>query len=271
MKKYDYSKEQELFHDISPKILQFIKTASRKIAVQKPNSFSKVEYATVADIEVEKIIVKEINKHFPADKIVAEETSPKIPENYEGRYWLIDPICGTTNFSRGANLFATNIALAENGHLIAACVIDHNEKKYIWSIKDNKIFMDNKVIPSFQPEQPSIIDFEFSTVSAMNTKEKEKHLNLVRKILQETQYYISSYATSLAFTYTALGKIDAYIVPNARVWDIAAPNFLVLQAGGKISDINGKEWTLHSNNVIGARDKNLHKEIINFLNDPIRN
>ncbi len=268
MEKNNFLKEQKFFHDISPQILEFIKTASRKIAVQKPNAFSKVEYATVADIGVEEIIVKEINKRFPTDKIVAEETSSKIPLKYEGRYWLIDPICGTTNCSRGSNLFATNIALAENGQLIAACVIDHNEKKYIWSVKDSKVFIGNEAIGSFHPEQPSIIDFEFSTISAMAAKEKEKHLKLVHKIINETQYYVCSYSTSLAFTYTALGKVDAYIVPNARVWDIAAPNFLVMQAGGVISDINGREWTLHSNNVIGARDKKLHQELINFLNNP---
>jgi myo-inositol-1(or 4)-monophosphatase len=266
MKNQDLGKEREFFHEIAPIIISYIRTASRKIAVLKTNTANKVEFATAADIGVEEIIVREIRRRFPKDNIVAEETAPDIPSNYKGRYWFVDPICGTTNFSRGSNLYATNIALAENEELIAACVIDHNEGEHIWSTGDNKVYNGKRQLTLSGDEPPYIIEFEFSTANATQDKDKTKFTKFTKNILQETNYYITSYATSLAFTYTALGKIDAYIVPRARIWDIAAPIFLTLQVGGIISELNGKPWTLHSSNVLGARDKKLHKKIVDLLN-----
>lgn len=258
---------EHFFHHISPAILDFTKTASRKIATYKKNIPGKgVEFATDADLGVEEIIIKEITSRFPQDRIVAEETAPDVLPGLEGRCWIIDPICGTNNFSRGSNLYATNIALAENGELIAACVINHNEGNYIWSIGGFVYSGKEKLLPSQIVQSTYIIEFDFPTVITAPEKEKTKFTNFIKSILDEKKYYIASYATSLAFTYTALGKIDAYIVPKTRIWDIAAPNFLVLQSGGVISQLDGKPWTIQSNNLLGARNRQLHDKLLDLLN-----
>lgn len=266
MSHQEYIREQQFFHQISPIILNFTKTASRKIAAVKTSTTKKVEFATEADIKVEEIIIKEINQRFPEDRIIAEETAPDVLPGLEGRYWIIDPICGTTNFSRGSNLYATNIALAENGELVAACVIDHNEGKYIWSTGGRSLYSNKEKLHFSQIPEPRIIEIDFPNINASADKEKSLLTKSIENILKETSYYIASYATSLAFTYTALGKIDAYIIPGTRIWDVAAPNFLVLQSGGVISQLDGKPWTLRSLNVLGAKDKQLHNKLLGFLN-----
>lgn len=268
MRTQDLPREELFFHQISPIILDFTKTASRKIATFKKNIPGKgVEFATAADIGVEEIIIKEIRQRFPKDLIVAEETAPDVSPNQKCRCWIIDPICGTNNFSRGSNLYATNIALAENGELVAACVINHNEGNYIWSTGGGFISSGKEQLrPSQISQSTYIIEFDFPTVITAPDKEKTKFTKFIKSILNEKKYYIASYATSLAFTYTALGKIDAYIVPKTRIWDIAAPNFLVLQSGGVISQLDGSTWTVQSNNLLGARDRELHDKLLGLLN-----
>lgn len=264
----DLTREQLFFHQISPIILDFTKTASKKIATVKKNIPGKgVEFATAADIGVEEIIIKEITSRFPRDRIVAEETAPDVLPGLKGRCWIIDPICGTNNFSRGSNLYATNIALAENGELIAACVINHNERNYIWSTGGRLVYVGKEQLRTSQIQQSTyIIEFDFPTAITAPEKEKTKFTKFIKSILNEKKYYIASYATSLAFTYTALGKIDAYIVPKTRIWDIAAPNFLVMQSGGVVSELDGKPWTIQSNNLLGARDRQLHDKLLELLN-----
>ena len=107
-------------------------------------SLDKAIIVTEGDIKIEEFIIREIYKQFPEDLIIAEETNSHTILKSTGRYWLIDPICGTSNYNRGGNLFATNIALAENGKLIAGCVIDHCEGNYIWSIGENQIFINQE-------------------------------------------------------------------------------------------------------------------------------
>lgn len=266
MRHQGFAREQHFFHQISPAILNFTKSASRKIAAVKKSTTKKLEFATFADIAVEEIIIKEIRQRFPKDKIIAEETASNILLDQTCRYWIIDPICGTTNFSRGSNLYATNIALAENGELIAACVIDHNEGKYIWSTGGGNVYINKEQLHLSQKPEPHIIEIDFPNLNAAPENVKSKFTKLIENILKETNSYIASYATSLAFTYTALGKIDAYIVPRTRIWDVSAPNFLVLQAGGVISQLDGKPWSVQSENVLGARDSRLHKKLLDFLN-----
>ncbi len=268
MRNQDLTREELFFHQISPIIFDFTKTASRKIATVKKNIPGKgVEFATAADIGVEEIIIKEITSLFPQDRIIAEESAPDVSPGQTGRCWIIDPICGTNNFSRGSNLYATNIALSENGELIAACVINHNEGNYIWSTGGSFVYSGKEQLhPSQILQSPCIIEFDFPTAITSTEKEKIKFTNFIKNILDEKKYYIASYATSLAFTYAALGKIDAYIIPKTRIWDIAAPNFLVLQSGGIISELDGKPWTIQSNNLLGARNRQLHSKLLELLN-----
>jgi len=84
-------------------------------------------------------------------------------------------------------------------------------------------------------------------------------------LLTQTKYTAITYATSLGFAYVSLGRIDAYLNPNIRLWDMVAANFLTVQAGGIVTDIQGLPWILTSSSVLGARDKILHKELLNLL------
>ncbi|OGH19164.1 MAG: hypothetical protein A3D74_00085 [Candidatus Levybacteria bacterium RIFCSPHIGHO2_02_FULL_37_13] len=84
-------------------------------------------------------------------------------------------------------------------------------------------------------------------------------------MISETKYSPITYATSLGFAYVSLGRIDAYLNPNIRLWDMAAANFLAEQSGGIVTDIQGFPWTLSSTSVLAARDKLLHKELLNLL------
>ena len=50
-----------------------------------------------------------------------------------------------------------------------------------------------------------------------------------------------------------------------HVWNTTAANFLMEQAGGAVTDLYGRPWTLESTTVVAARDQNLHKKLIEYL------
>ena len=74
---------------------------------------------------------------------------------------------------------------------------------------------------------------------------------------------MGSAALDLAFV--ASGKFDGYWQNNLNLWDIASGILLVLEAGGKISEPNGKDWQISSKNVL-ASNTFIHENLIESLN-----
>lgn len=255
------------FHEVSPKILNLVAQSYKKSHTIKHKDHSTgIDFVTEADIEVENIIVGEIKSRFPEDQIIAEENFSHIKPSDKGRLWIIDPICGTSNFAKKIKLFATNIALAIDGILVASCVIDHSQNEYIWSVGENTILINKNKIKTEKTTLGVRIEVDLPGLTKSAKEIKEKHARFIYRLLTETKYIAVTYGTSLGFAYLSLARIDAYVSPDIRLWDMAAANFLTQQAGGIVTDIRGLPWTLTSSSVLAARDKLLHKELLNLLN-----
>lgn len=255
------------FHEISPKILNLVALSFKNShVIKQKDKENDIDFVTEADVEVENIIVEEINSRFPEDQIIAEENFSDTKPSDKGRLWIVDPICGTSNFAKKIKLFATNIALAIDGELVASCVIDHLQNEYIWSIGENTIFINQNKIKTDKTILGVKVEVDLSVLNKSTKNTKEKYARFIYRLLTETKYTAITYATSLGFAYLSLGRINGYISPNYRLWDMAAANFLTQQAGGIVTDIGGLPWTLTSSSVLAARDKLLHKELLNLLN-----
>lgn len=261
----DLQKEKDFFKAISKTVLAIASRSSQRAIIRQ----KKVgDYLAKGDLAVENAIVLGIKKTFPNDLILAEEKyhSQKIPK--KGRIWIIDPICGTTNFLRGIGPFSTNIALAEDNKLIASCVVDHDQKTYIWSIGDKSIYVNDKKV--VQPENKGnnfIVDVDLGALKTRGTHMVGKYIKFFSRFIKETEYGSISMNTSLAFAYVAIGKIDGYVSIDVNAWDAAAANFLIDQAGGVVTDIQGNSWTPQSTSSLAARDENLHKKLLELFGD----
>jgi myo-inositol-1(or 4)-monophosphatase len=254
------------FHEISPKILYFVAQSFKNSHIIKRKGHDyDIDFVTEADVEIENIIVGEIKNRFPKDQIIAEENFSDTKPIDKGRLWIVDPICGTSNFAKKIKLFATNIALAIDGKLVASCVMDHSQNVYIWSIGENSIFINQNKVGTDKVALGVKVEVDLSGLHQSTKEVKEIYSGFIRRLISETKYSPITYATSLGFAYVSLGRIDVYMNPNIRLWDMAAANFLTLQAGGIVTDIQGLPWTLNSSSVLAAKDKRIHKELLNLF------
>lgn len=262
----DYSEEQAFFHSIAHTILTFVKENRKKAVVEKyKTEGSELNYVTQIDIECENLIVAEITTRFPTDKIIAEENFSDQKATDHGRYWAVDPICGTGNLARGLTIFCTNIALIENGKIVASCVMDHSTGEYIWSIGNDIVFRGDKKHEPKEVKTGVTIEVDLGCLYACDKDEKKHHAETISKIIQETDYATISLNTSLAFTYVAIGKLSGFVSPNNRIWDIAAGNFLIGQSGGILTNYNGKPWTIYDQNCIAARIPDIHGKLLSLI------
>lgn len=260
-------KIEEFFHHISPKIIQLTNQRFEKtIKVQYKDKEYSPNIATEGDLDNEELIKTELHEWFPEDSIIAEETSPDSENINKGRNWIIDPICGSSNFRNGIRLFCTNIALSDNGRLIASLVIDHSKGEYIWSTGNSRIFIGKEEIQYEKKSKGLVVDLDLSAISGQSEEIIDRHNKLFKSLVRDKRFYISSLDTSLSFAYVALGKIDAYASGYYKIWDSAAANFLILQAGGVVTQLNGAEWNLLSENTLAAHDEKLHADLLKIIN-----
>lgn len=251
--------ESDFFGYIATEVRKLVVSFDGKATVTKYKAIAG-DYATEVDVAVEKLIVAEIQKRFPGDLILAEEGHSDV-EIPDGRIWIIDPICGTTNLGRGLTSFCTNIALADNNVVVAACVIDHSQNEYFWSIGNNEVYVNNQLyIPRVTDTNFGVvIDMDFGALGNVDELQKRMLTNAAFVLASEPGYMVQSLNSSLGFAYTAVGKIDGFINVYNHPWDICAASFLIQQTGGIITQLDGSPWTLTSIGAIGARDIAIHK------------
>lgn len=257
----EFSKETDFFHFIAQAVIKLVTERSRDVTIAKHKN--EADFSTQVDVDVENLIISEIQKRFPEDQILAEETHKdiKIPK---GRIWIIDPICGTNNLARDINNFCTNIALAKNNKLIASSVIDHSQNDYFWSVGGQKVYINNDLCENNQKRYDVMIEVDFGAVSSLDATQKERYSRFLKKIIAETNFYLISLNTSLGFAYTAIGKIDGFVNTFNHPWDIYASSFLIQESGGVITDIHGDPWNLDSVGAIAAKNKEIHSKLLDI-------
>ena len=91
--------EAQFFHDINVAVRNLVQSFGGKAEIAQ-HKYIVGDYATEIDIAVEEVIIAEIQKRFPGDAILAEETHSDVTIT-DGRIWIIDTICGTANLGRG--------------------------------------------------------------------------------------------------------------------------------------------------------------------------
>jgi myo-inositol-1(or 4)-monophosphatase len=254
--------ETKFFHDIALAVIALVQNSSKEMSIVESKGVG--DYSTQVDINVEGLIVSELSKRFPDDQILAEEgySDTSIPDS---RIWLIDPICGTNNLGKGINSFCTNIALVDGGQVIASCVIDHSQGEYIWSVGEGQVFVNDKTRRPPAPELGLKIDIDFGAIRSVAAGLRQKHNNALLKLVNDTDYDLVSLNTSLGFAYTAIGKTDGFINVFNHPWDVAASSFLIRQAGGVITGIDGSPWTISTVGAIAGRTPEIHKELLHIF------
>jgi len=218
------------------------------------------EILTKADLMSQEIIINELKKYFPAYGIVSEERpAEKIYSEY---VWYLDPIDGTTNFSMHNPLWSISLALAKNDELVFGLVnAPRLEEVYTATIGQgaelngkkmsvSKIFQ-GKVLNTFC-HGPK--DADIKKALAYWRRQKLNELDCRQ---------MGSGAIELA--YVASGRVESFLAPGTHDWDVAAGVLLVREAGGKVTDFDGRDWRLGEPNIAASNGK-VHRQILKAIN-----
>lgn len=218
---------------------------------------SKKDVVTRADIASEKLIVEGIRKAFPTHSIRTEEAG--VIEGADPRYrWIIDPVDGTVNFSRGIPLWGISIALHFEGRPLVAAINLPKLGELFTAARGLGAFMNGKAI-HVSAESDSIHaivsngDFNVGDAEKIN---EQNSRNFAREAVAFERVKCLGSAV-IEGCFTACGRIDCFVMTMSYPWDIAAIALMVEEAGGKATRIDGAplqfvdaEQAIFSNGVL---------------------
>lgn len=210
----------------------------------KTHATTKDEAVTEADRASQRLIVQRLRQRYPGDGIVGEESDSgtgitiETPEPM-GRNWVIDPIDGTNNFIAGLGNFAVCIALLDGGMPTLGVVYDVTRDAAYAAGRGLGAWMGNRRLRALETPMSarSLVMLTSSLVG-----EDGRLPGWVGAWLERSTWKIRMLGSAaLEATQVAAGVAHAAITVQGRLWDCCAPAALVLEAGGRLTDLAGAE------------------------------
>lgn len=211
------------------------------------------DYVSRADRESEEAILSEIRRHFPEHHILAEESGRS--SSGSGDYqWLVDPLDGTTNFLQGLPVFCVSVACRRGDEVVAGVVLDP-VTGHLFSAAQGAGARHNGV--PMQASRREGLDGAFlATGYPWRAKAAlSQYLGAFHDLFLEARSIRRCGAAALDLAWTAAGVYDGFFEFRLSPWDIAAGVLLVREAGGRVTDLDGREGFPEGGNVLagGAR------------------
>lgn len=221
---------------------------------------SKSNLVTEVDILSEKTIAKLLTNEYPACNILSEELAPSTP--LTGYTWVVDPLAGTNNYAFGIPFFCINIALVKDKDILLGITFDPLRGELFWAEKGKGAYLNDS--PIHVSERTSLQTSLLSFDPGYNEIQGKKLLSTITRLWPEVHSLRSMGSSSVALAYVACGRVDLYVRSDLQPWDIASGILLVKEAGGEVSDWQGKPANLQNKDIIAANNK-LHQEFLGQL------
>lgn len=249
-------------------ILEFY--AKEIIAEEKLGVDNFYEPVTEADRTASRIIVEGIAKAFPDDAVLSEEERDD-PEHRlsRRRAWIIDPIDGTAGFVQKDGDFAVQIGLADAGEAVAGIVYLPVHEQLYYAARGLGAFVESRTgVERLSVSQKA--DFPKMKL-AVTRHHWSKKMNRVIKDFGFRQLCRRG-SVGLKIGLIAEGTCDIYIhlSPRTKLWDTCAPQIILEEAGGRLTDIFGSPMRydiedLQNHNGILASNGIAHENAVKRL------
>lgn len=216
-----------------------------------------------ADLAVERAIRTYLNDHCPTDDIVGEEFGGNA--DYVGRQWVIDPIDGTKNFVRRVPTWATLIALMVDG-IPRMCVISAPAlQRRWWAAECAGAYRCSANSPAKQIHVSEVSELRHASIS-FSSLIGWKRKNLMDNFINMMNYSwrMRGYGDFFSYCLMAEGAVDVAAEPEVCLWDLAALDILVREAGGRFSSLDGRPGP-HSGEAV-ATNALLHDQVLRAIN-----
>jgi histidinol phosphatase-like enzyme (inositol monophosphatase family) len=211
---------------------------SSDLEVETKSNLSPV---TRADREAETILRRRISAACPEDGILGEEFGEQ--EGSSGRRWILDPIDGTISFLRGVPLYGTLVALEEEGRAILGVACFPALGEVVYAARDEGAWWATDGVGGETLRRASVSDVDrldaamFCSTSR-GAFARHELLDLYARLC-EGSGRDRGWGDCYGHALVATGRADVMVDPRLEIWDSAALQPIVEEAGGAFFDLQG--------------------------------
>jgi myo-inositol-1(or 4)-monophosphatase len=217
---------------------------------------------TEADHAAEKAIMQVIQTEYPDHFILSEETGEIIQDStYK---WIIDPIDGTVNFANGIPICCVSIGLEKEGEMIMGAVYNPIMNEFYFAEKDMGATLNNQKIEVSKKtaviKSCLVTGFPYTYLDAPNGP-----IQVFEKLIRRGVPVRRLGSAAIDLCWVAAGRFDGFYEHNLQAWDSAAGFLIVEEAGGKVTDFNGKAYSPYQPHLVATNGK-IHDELLDIVN-----
>lgn len=193
---------------------------------------------TIADRSAELLIRDRIGKYFPTDGIIGEEFG--VAEGTSGWRWILDPIDGTKSFISGVPLYGTMIGLERDGRSYAGVVYIPGLDEGVYAAHGQGCyhFRGNGEPQQVHVSKRATLSTGCFVTSQVDTFRKRNAWDAFEK-LQAAAYITRTWGDCYGYLLVATGRAETMVDPMLSIWDAAAVQPIIEEAGGTFTDWQG--------------------------------
>jgi len=220
-----------------------------------------VNLVTEMDFLAEKMIVSEIRKQYPDHGFLAEEKAQK--RTGSPYRWIIDPLDGTTNYAHGLPVYCVSIALEKEGDIILGVVYDPSRDELFAAQKGKGARLNGRKIAVSSTSRLS--RSLLATGFPYDLRESRvNNFDHFRNFAFRTHAVRRCGSAALDLCYVAAGRFDGFWEMKLGPWDLAAGSLMVAEAGGRVTNFEGRPLGLDGRRVLASNSR-IHREMMNIL------
>ena len=208
------------------------------------------DFVTGVDRAAERIIGDILLAGEPGSTILGEEFSPAA-ESDRGLVWVVDPLDGTTNFLHGLPWYAVSVAAAVDGALEAGVVVNVPAAERYSVKRGGGAFRGAERLSVSSIDDPAFAligtGFPFKDTTAL-----EQYAAQFARVAAGTSGIRRPGAATLDLVDVAMGRYDGFWEQWLGPWDMAAGTLLVREAGGRVTDFEGRDREIGEGAVVAG-------------------
>ena len=208
-----------------------------------------INIVTDVDIASERLIREAIATQYPRHQVLAEEGG--LAESRSEYRWVIDPLDGTTNYAHGYPVFCVSIALEYQEETILGVVYDPMRDELFTAERGGGATLNHRPIRVSSTD--SLMQSMLSTGFPYDIRTSTlTNLDHWANFAMNAQALRRDGAAAIDLCYTACGRFDGFWELNLSPWDMAAGALIVTEAGGRVTDFSGGEFSIYKPEIIAS-------------------
>lgn len=218
------------------------------------------DFVSEADRTAERLI-HDVLAGGSSGRIIGEELSPELVS--DGLVWVVDPIDGTTNFLHGFPAWCVSVAAAVDGVLEAAVVLDVPADRRYRAWRGGGAWLGEARLRVSAITDPA--EALIGTGFPFRDREPLDHyFGQLRRIVERTTGVRRPGSAALDLATVAAGGYEGFWEQRLSAWDIAAGTLLIREAGGKVTDFEGRDLGIEHGPVL-AGNPAIHQWLMKVL------